>query len=218
MEINWRGCFDFVGFSFAFTVSCMLECPAKKSITFSKLYNHLFIVDCRLKGTIIPYFFRKSVILQTFSLQAVFFPLLTLFPWISIFEKHLEISTLLFLHHPYFSTFLLLDFTPHTMWRSICQMLSVISLSPQRKNMGSEVLCFDWDSGFSNLHTLVCISVSMFKVIKMYFVLQGKNSPFFIQDFLCQGLRKLCSAQAAEPVSHWFALSNWGTVFHTLGH
>lgn len=61
------------------------------------------------------------------------------------------------------------------------------------RSVDSEVLCFDRDLRFLNYTMFSCIYVSVHKVMKMYFVLQGESSPFFVQEFLLQDLRKLFS-------------------------
>lgn len=69
--IGLESCFDFVSSFCFYRMSFMLEWTLKKNIWFSKIFNSVFIVNCRSKCFIILYFVRKLVILQNFSLPAL---------------------------------------------------------------------------------------------------------------------------------------------------
>lgn len=75
------------------------------------------------------------------------------------------------------------------MWLSICQMLFVLLLSPRRKKYGQWSVMFWQGFRFFKLHTLFCICVTVHKVIKMYFVLQGESNPFLCTGVLISGTK-----------------------------
>lgn len=149
----------------------------------------MFIVNCRSKCFIILYFVRKLVILQNFSLSAL---LLTFSPGSSFRGTSWK-----YVPGPFYITLTAVLF--------YCQTLHISNVTKYLSDAVCSLIVWTevWTVKcyvligiyvFLNYTMFFCIYVSVHKVMKTYFALQGESSPFFVQEFLLQDLRKLFSA------------------------